>query len=155
MSLGSDTDKTNRKVLIFSMIFTIVFMIIALIVGFLTSSQVILFDGIFSMVGVILTYLSLSALKFIKKKDDWNYPFGKATFEPFVAVIQYCIILYICINNITTGIQVILDGGHEVDILSGIFYGGFSLVFNVIVFVYLKNLAKKNATAIAEVEIAQ
>jgi len=145
----------NKKVLVFSMIGTAVFTVIALTVGFLTHSQVILFDGVFNMVGLLLTYLSMTSLKFIKKKDTWNYPFGKATFEPFIAIVQYGIILYICFTNIVTAIQVITEGGHAVDISSGIMYGIFSVLFNVGVFLYLKYLARKNCTAIAEVEIAQ
>ncbi|MCL1924651.1 MAG: cation diffusion facilitator family transporter [Defluviitaleaceae bacterium] len=149
------TEQINKKILLTSITCTIIFTIIALTVGFFTSSQVILFDGIFNLIGVVLTYLSISAMKFIKKKDDWNYPFGKATFEPFIAIVQYAIILYICVTNITTAIDVILSGGHLVDISSGMLYGAFSVIFNLLVFLYLSKLAKKGKTAIAEVEIDQ
>jgi len=145
----------NQKVLISSIIFTTIFAIIASITGVLTSSQVILFDGIFNLVGVALTYFSISAMKFIKKQDTHNFPFGKETFEPFVAIIQYGIILYICISNIFTAIQVIMYGGNEVSIASGIMYGSFAAIFNIAVYMYLKLLTKNTSTTIAEVEVAQ
>jgi len=155
MSSQTTTNIINKKVLKISVIFTVIFTIIALTVGFITSSQVILFDGIFNLIGIALTYLSISAMSFIKKKDEWNYPFGKATFEPFIAVVQYAIILYICITNIVTATQTIIDGGHEIDIFSGVLYGLFSTIYNFIVFTYLKQLTKKHHTAISKVEIDQ
>jgi len=150
-----DSISINRRVLRSSVICTVIFTIVALTVGFLTSSQVILFDGVFNLVGIALTYLSISAMNFIKKKDEWNYPFGKAVFEPFIAIVQYAIILYICVMNIITAIQVIMGGGHEVSVTSGIIYGMFSTIYNFTVFIYLKNLTKKHHTAISDVEVDQ
>jgi len=155
MSFGNQAEAVNRKVLRSSVIFTFTFTVVALMVGFLTGSQVILFDGVFNLVGIALTYLSIMSMKFIQKKDTWNYPFGKATFEPFIAVVQYSIILYICITNIATAIGVILNGGHVIDITSGVLYGIFSVIFNLMVFFYLKKLTKDHMTAISEVELAQ
>jgi len=155
MSKEINLDLMNEKILRKSVVFTVIFTIIALTVGFITSSQVILFDGIFNLVGIALTYLSVSAMKFMKKKDEWNYPFGKATFEPFIAIVQYAIILYICVSNITSAIHTILDGGHDVEILSGVVYGAFSTIYNFIIFTSLKLLTQKHQTAISQVEVDQ
>lgn len=155
MNLATDSEIISQKVLRSSIIFTATFTIIALSIGFLTGSQVILFDGVFSLIGVALTYLSIMSLKFIQKRDTWNYPFGKVAFEPFVAIVQYSIVLYICITNIATAIGVILNGGHAIDITSGILYGVFSAVFNFVVFTYLRRLTKEHVTAISKVELDQ
>lgn len=155
MSSPVSSECVNHKVLTYSVIFTIIFTVVALGVGLLTSSQVILFDGIFNLVGVALTYLSIISMKFIKKKDSWNYPFGKETFEPFIVITQYCIILFVCMSNITTAVQVILEGGRAINISSGILYGMFAAIYNLLVFGYLKFLTRVHFTAIAEVEIAQ
>ena len=155
MNSGTSSDIVNQKVLKYSVIFTITFTIIALIVGILTSSQVILFDGVFNLVGVALTYLSIFSMKFIKKKDTWNYPFGKETFEPFIVITQYCIILFICTSNIFSAIQIIIEGGREINITSGILYGIFAATYNIAVYIYLKLLTKEHSTAISEVEVAQ
>ena len=155
MSSPVSSECVNHKVLTYSVSFTIIFTVVALGVGLLTSSQVILFDGIFNLVGVALTYLSIISMKFIKKKDSWNYPFGKETFEPFIVITQYCIILFVCMSNITTAVQIILEGGRVINISSGILYGMFAAIYNLLVFGYLKFLTRVHFTAIAEVEIAQ
>jgi len=155
MNSENNCDIVNKKVLNRSVIFTIAYTVMALAVGFLTSSQVILFDGIFNLTGVALTYLSIFAMKFINKYDSWNYPFGKITFEPFIAITQYFIILYICVTTVINAVQIIIDGGHVVNVTSGILYGIIATIFNIAVYFYLKFLTKKHLTPIARVEIDQ
>ena len=155
MESGNISDRINQNVLRSSVICTVIYTVIALTIGFITSSQVNLFDGVFNLVGIALTYLSILAVKFIKKPDRGNYPFGKEAFEPFIALLQYAIILYICLSNIVTAINTILQGGHAIDLLSGISYGLFGAVYNTLVFGYLKMLTKKHSSAIADVEIDQ
>jgi predicted Co/Zn/Cd cation transporter (cation efflux family) len=65
MTSENSFEIVNKKVLTRSVIFTIAYTISALVIGFLTSSQVIIFDGIFNLAGVALTYLSIFAMKFI------------------------------------------------------------------------------------------
>jgi len=127
----------------------------ALIVGFLIKSQVIIFDGIFNLAGVALTYLSIFSLKFINKRDSLNYPYGKEAFEPFIAIIQYFIILYICITTITSAVQVILKGGHIVETTYGMLYGFLTAIFSIGVYIYLKTITKNNLTSIGQVELDQ
>lgn len=148
-------ENPDNLLLIYSIVFTIIFATVALIIGFLTSSQVILFDGIFSLSSVILTYMSILSAKFIEKEDLKNYPFGKEAFEPFIVLGQYSIILVVSITNIINAIQVILEGGRAVDIEFGILYGVFSSIFCFGVLLYLRYLAKQNITAIEKIEIDQ
>jgi len=145
----------NRKILNRSVFFAILYTIAALIIGFLTASQVIIFDGIFNLVGVALTYLSIFAMKFIHKRDNWNYPFGKETFEPFIAITQYFIILYICITTITSSVRVMMDGGHAVNATYGILYGLITAIYSLGVYLYLKFIAKKQLTSIGQIELDQ
>jgi cation diffusion facilitator family transporter len=155
MTKQVNLEKLNGRILKISVICTAFFTTVALIIGFITSSQVILFDGVFNLVGIALTYLSIAAMRFMKKKDEWNYPFGKATFEPFIAIVQYGIILYLCLDNIVTAVNTILSGGQMVDVGIGMLYGVFSAVYNAFVFFYLKWLTKNHKSAISEVEIDQ
>jgi len=152
--MNSENTKQSR-LLRYSIIFSIIFAAAAFIVGFFTSSQVILFDGIFTLIGVVLTYFSILAVEFIKKKDFRNYPFGKDALEPFIVIVQYSIILIVSVTNMVTAIQALFNGGNDMDMQSGILYGIFSAILCLIAFLYLKYLAKKNTTAIIEVEIEQ
>lgn len=148
-------EEVNNKVLGWSVFFTICYTVVAVVIGLLTFSQAILFDAVTNLVGIVLTYVSVFTMKFIKKKDSWNYPFGKAVFEPFIVIVQYCIILGLCITNAFTAVQVILMGGHEMNISSGILYGFFGSVYSLAIIYFLRSISNKNPTAISELEIDQ
>ncbi len=152
--MDSKTEK-NSKILHYSLIFTIMYTIMALIWGFFSSSQVILFDGINNLFGIFLSYVSILSIKFIRKQDSDNYPFGKETFEPFIAIAQYCILLFISITNIVNAIQIILEGGRNTALESGVLYGAVTTIFSFTIFMFLKYLAKNNCSAIEEVEVMQ
>ena len=155
MATESNFNVINKRVLNKSVVFTIIYTIVALIVGFFTRSQVIIFDAIFNLAGLALTYLSIFSLKFINKRDSLNYPYGKETFEPFIAITQYFIILYICITTITSSVQIILEGGHVVNTTYGMLYGFLTAIFSIGVYIYLKTITKSNLTSIGQVELDQ
>jgi len=148
-------NEKQSNLLIYSILFSAILSIIAFIIGFMTSSQVILFDGIFTLIGIALTFLSILSAQFIKKKDFKNYPFGKEAFEPFIVIAQYCIILAVCVSNMISAVRVILEGGADVDINSGFLYGFISAVLCYLAYMFLKFIAKRSATGIEEVEVTQ
>lgn len=80
-------------------------------VGFISSSNLILFNGVKNLLAAIFTFPSVIALKFIRKEDIEKYPFGKEGMEPIVAIVQYCALIYICISNVVTAVHFLLSGG--------------------------------------------
>jgi len=153
--MNSIKSKSDNHLLKYSVVFSFILSITAIIIGFITASQVILFDGIFTLIGIVLTFLSIVSVKFIKKKDFKNYPFGKEAFEPFIVITEYCIILLVSISNMVSAIQVILAGGTDMDINSGIIYGLLSSILCFTAYRVLKYTAKRNATAIEKIEVEQ
>ena len=151
----SHFDKINRKVLRRSIVFTVLMTVLGLTVGFLTSSQVIMFDGVFNLVGVALSTLSILATNFVRQKDTLNYPFGKEALEPFIALAQYCIILFLCVTNIVNAVQTIMAGGHSMNLSSGLLYGALAAGLNIFIVIYFKTMTKKYSTIITDSEITQ
>lgn len=97
-------------------------------VGFISSSNLILFNGVKNLLAAIFTFPSVIALKFIRKEDIEKYPFGKEGMEPIVAIVQYCALIYICISNVITAVHFLLSGGYMVAIGTGIMYAFVSTV---------------------------
>ncbi len=147
------SENINQKVLKISIIFTTVFSIIALVVGYLIASKAVFVDGLFNLLGTATIIPTILAVKFIKKRNSQNYPFGKETFEPFIAIVNYCIIIYACIISIVDAVRMIVDGGNLVNAEFGILYGLFDVIFNVSVYGYLRFLNKNQSSAIAEAEV--
>lgn len=146
-------DDINQKILKSSLVFGFIIAVVAITVGLIISSQIILFAGLTSLLGVVFTYIPLLVLKYIAKIDLKNYPFGKENLEPLMAIMQYIPLIFICAYNIYTAIQVLINGGNEVSVASGVLYGLFSTVFSTCSCGYLIFLAKEHCSPIAEAEI--
>ena len=144
----------EQKMLKSSLSFTLILAVLSIIVGFRISSHTILIDGISSLSSCITTLVSLSVVKFISKKNEKKYPFGKEILQPFVAVVNYGLLLLLCVVMLVNTMRMIISGGNEeILVTSSILYGVFYMVVSFIIYKYLKSLTKSHPTPILELEV--
>lgn len=147
-----NSETVAQKILKISIAVSIGFLTIQLIVAFLTRSQMLLADGISASIGTIATCFTLGILKFIAKRDDKRYPFGKETLEPFIGIINYIILSVIIVIIIIDNVQMVRAGGNDsVYVTAVILFGIFAVIFNIGGYKYLKSLAKDHLTPTIEV----
>ncbi|MDQ0257825.1 cation diffusion facilitator family transporter [Evansella vedderi] len=116
---------SESKLLKISVLVALFFAILGVVWGKLVSSQLILFDGLYSLVSVMLSLLSLLVAQYIKKNDTKRFPYGKEMLEPVVIIIKYAVILILCIVTVITAIESLLSGGRETSV-------GQALIFAVV-----------------------
>ncbi|WP_117232594.1 cation diffusion facilitator family transporter [Vibrio maerlii] len=109
--------KTNnqKQILIFSALLASGFAVGGLVLGLLVGSLVIVFDGVYSLVSLLLTLLSLSAAYYISRPQKSRFPFGKSMIEPIVIAIKASVILVIVGYSLFSAVQALFSGGREVD----------------------------------------
>ena len=88
----------------------------AIAVGIIGDSKSIIFDALFSMVGISLSGVSLLVNNFVRKPDDDNLPFGRSQFEPFAITVQSSVIIFLCLYSLATSVIDIMDGGKAVEL---------------------------------------
>ena len=147
--------KVERKLLRVSVVAVFILAIIALAVGWLLSSFYIIFDGLFSIIGAVLSFLALRVVVFVAKEDHLRFPFGKEPMEVLIVIIQYSIVLVFLIFAIKDGIEAILSGGQPVVLGWAIFYLALMSVFVFLVYAYLKKEEGKAESVIVEAEVPQ
>ncbi|WMJ75527.1 cation transporter [Cytophagaceae bacterium ABcell3] len=84
--------------------------------GIWLDSQIILFDGFFSIISVGLSALTFIMSIYIQRRDDAKFPFGKNMIEPVVIVFKFIMIGLLCIFSIFTAIRDLLAGGRALDL---------------------------------------
>ena len=92
--------KLERFVLRFSVFASLFFAIAGILVGLWLSSSFILFDGVYSFLSVIMSWISLRAGVFMLTADK-RFPFGKSTIEPFIILFQYGVLLFVIVNAVS------------------------------------------------------
>ena len=149
------TQKVEKKLLIHSVILSIVFSIIGVTAGLFSKSQMIMFDGLYSLISVILSYLSLVAAKFMAKNEWKKFPFGKAIVEPLVVIVKYSAILLILSASVINSSYSIITGGRAVDTDTALFYSVFSSLACLFMFLHLKRKSKKHSSMLLTAESSQ
>ncbi|MBA2441215.1 MAG: cation diffusion facilitator family transporter [Rubrobacter sp.] len=110
----------------------------AVVWGVAISSQVILFDGVYSFVSVLLSLGSLLAAGFIRKTDDLRFPFGKETIEPLVITFKYLAIGAMCLFALFSAVSDLFEGGRAVNLGSATLYGAVATAACLLVYLYFK-----------------
>ncbi|WP_051412042.1 cation diffusion facilitator family transporter [Halonatronum saccharophilum] len=131
---NNKTETNLLKVSIYSALF---FSITSFLLGIILNSQLLVFDGLYSLISVFLSYLSLVAIKFIKKTDYELFPFGKSVIEPLVIIIKYFLIILLVISSLVTAIMSILEGGRDVVLGPALIYTIFGVIGCFVTYKYL------------------
>lgn len=106
----------ERKFIKLSIAIGSVLTIWAIGVGIAGDSKSIIFDALFSMVGLSLSGVSLFVNNFVRRPDDDNLPFGRAQFQPFAITVQSSVIIFLCIYSLATSVIDMINGGKTVEL---------------------------------------
>ncbi len=142
----------TQKSLIFSAVFALLFAFTGFVIGFLVDSQMILFDGMYSLISFALSIMSVFALRFKNKAKPKRYPFGASNIESIVIIFKFSIILMLVIVSMVHATNTIVQGGNAPDFGVGVFYALISTVICIAISILLKKVAhnKQSALVLAE-----
>lgn len=115
----------------------------------------IIFDGLYSFISLILSMLSLYISKFMAKKDIEKFPFGKHILEPLVISIKSLIILMMCLYSLIDAIKIIINGGNTVEFGLAIIYSVISVVGCGVISFYMKKKEKELSSELIKAESNQ
>jgi cation diffusion facilitator family transporter len=119
-----------------------------IILGILFQSQMILFDGLYSLISVVLSYMSLLAAGFMSKADWKRFPFGKDSVEPLVVLIKYAVILILVAASFLAAAAALFQGGREMQVGPAFVYSLIGMSACLGVFYFLKKYAEKGSALI-------
>lgn len=129
----------ERKVLQVSIISTAFFALLGVVFGVISESSIIIFDGVYSLISVGLSSLSLLVLKHIEsEKDDQRFPFGKAHFEPLLIVFKSLTLIGMCLFSATNAVSDLISGGREISPGPAIVYAIISTIGCILVTIYIQ-----------------
>jgi len=105
--------------------------------GLWIDSLVILFDGAYSLVSLMLSLLSLYAARVVRRPASKEYPFGHGAVEPLVIAIKGLVITLVCLLSLASAIAAMLEGGRAVSADRALVFASVSVLGCVAVWVYL------------------
>ncbi|MFA7677360.1 MAG: cation transporter, partial [Candidatus Omnitrophota bacterium] len=117
----------EQNILVFSACGALFFALLALVWGVLAKSQMIMFDGVYSFISLVLTGLYFYVARSLALGSDERFPFGRAQMEPMVVVVQSITLIVICIKAFSNAASSLFSGGQEINSLSGMAYAAIGV----------------------------
>lgn len=106
--------------------------------GLWIDSLVILFDGAYSLVSLLLSLLSLYAARIVRRPANEDYPFGRGAVEPLVIAVKGLVITLVCVLSLAAAIAALLEGGRAVSADKALVFAGASVLGCAGVWLYLR-----------------
>lgn len=147
--------ETESYLLKISTLGTLFFAVLGIAWGWTVKSEMILFDGMYSLGGLILSLLALMGSIYINKKDYEKYPFGKKMIEPLIVIIKSLAIFIMCIYSLTGSIKDLINGGNEVQYGYALIYALISTLGCGIAYFFLKKKGKAINSSLINIESSQ
>jgi len=126
----------------------------ALGIGFaiLTSSDAVLLDGLFSLIGFAIGLVTLQVAKVVRRPDDDIYHFGYAAYEPVLNLSKGLLMAFVSIFALVSAVLVAMAGGRTIEVGWAVLYAGVAAVGCFAIAVSQRRLARRTGSPLLEVD---
>lgn len=149
------TSRSENQILAISALLASGFAAGGIVLGLLVGSIVIVFDGVYSSVSLLLTLLSLAASYYINKPSNSVFPFGKAVLEPVVIAIKAAVILIVVLFSLYSAISSLMSGGREVDASIATIFGAVNILGCAYAWWFMAKISRRSTSGLIEAETKQ
>ncbi|MEM9482915.1 MAG: cation diffusion facilitator family transporter, partial [Cyanobacteria bacterium P01_F01_bin.116] len=96
--------------------------LLGIVFAIISSSEAILFDGVFSGIHLAISLVSLWVARLIYRPEDEEFPFGYVMFEPLLNLGKGLVIGIVAIFALFSSVESILHGGRMIQAGVAIWY---------------------------------
>jgi len=147
--------KIEQNALKLSMYSILFFILLAFVFSFITGSDSILFDGIYSLISFVIAILTLKVSVLAERPDDELFHFGYTRLEPLLNVVKSLFILISCVYALIGAVRSLSTGGNPVEIGFAVIYSAIAASGGFIIALYLKRKAKTSGSGLLKVEAVE
>lgn len=147
-----ETRDIERRGLYESIAVSVLLGVLALVWGLIVQSRVLVFDGVFILVGIGLTLLSLAAASAAASPPSKRFPYGLQAAAPLVIGFQGVALTGTLIFATFDAVMIIRDGGSYVSPEAVGLYGGLAMLGSILIAVRLGRLGRAGNSDIVAAE---
>lgn len=150
MTVTRDRHQSEQRALRLSIIASVGLAVLALVVGIASGTRIVIFDGAYMLIGLILSWASLRASTAVAAGPTRRFPFGRDALAPFVVAIQGVAIAGTLLYAAGDAVVIIRDGGAEVNPVVIAVYGAATAAVGIFAAWWLPRAAEGSDLVSAE-----
>lgn len=142
---------TNERRALLTSVYAALFLGTAAVVwGLVAGARIILFDGGYVLLGVVLSWLSLRTVAVVAAGPSARYPYGREALTPLVVLIQGVALFAVLVYAAADAVLLLTDGGSDVSAGAVALYGGLTAAAGWVLTVRLRRLDPHSELVAAE-----
>ena len=118
----------------------------------LTDSQAVLLDGIFSLIGCVVSVIAMRVAELVRQPDDEHFHFGYAAYEPMLNLTKGLLIAFVGFLAGWAAVDSILEGGREIQGRMAVIYALIAAVGCLAIAWRQRRLARRTSSPLLEVD---
>jgi cation diffusion facilitator family transporter len=143
MNQRAASNRLEQRTLLLSLACVATIALGSLAWGLAIESDVVILNGVFSLVSLIGSVLYLTAARLVARPADRRFQYGYAHVEPMVNGVNGLLVLVICIYAFINGVEGLRAGGSEVDAASVIWFGALTGIVSLAIGGYESWMARR------------
>jgi len=145
-----DEFEIERRALGLSIVIGLILAAVGIAIGVVTGSQIILFDGFYTFLGIGLSWMAIRVSHLVATGPTTRYPFGREALTPLIIGVEGVALLATCAYATFNAILTIVDGGSKIPSGWSVSYACVALVLPTGLWWWLRHAAKRSELAAVE-----
>ena len=143
---AGDFARLEQRTLLLSLVAVAGVALLSFAWGVAIESDVVILNGVFSLVSLIGSVLYLTAARLVSRPADRRFQYGYAHVEPLVSGANGLLVLVICVYAFINGIEGLRTGGDAVSPAGVVWFGALSGVICLAVGAYEWSMARRTGS---------
>jgi len=132
----------ERRALGLSMVCGLALAAVGIAIGVLIGSQIILFDGFYTFLGIGLSWMAYRVSHLVAAGPTSRYPFGREALTPLIIGVEAVALLATCAYATFNAVLTIVDGGAKLPASWGVGYACAALVVPTALWWWMRRTAR-------------
>jgi len=124
----------------------------AIVMALIAESQAILLDGLYTIITLVMAFISLKVIDLVETPESSSRPFGYMSLEPFLNFAKSLVLLSLMLAFLITNIQVLTTGGRIIALDMTMLYILICLVIYAVIIFFLRRYRNKTKSSILALE---
>ena len=126
---------------------------LGILFGFLAQSTAILFDGVFSLVDVAITWLTLVVARLVASEGNHRFQNGFWHLEPLVMALKSSVLIFLVGYALLSSVNSLLKGGYDPEFGIALVYAGCVALIAFGMWWWLKGQADRIDSGLVQLDV--
>ena len=126
---------------------------LGILFGLLSRSTAILFDGVFSLLDIAVTWLTLKVARLVASQGDHRFQYGFWHLEPLVIALKASVLIFLVAYAFLSSVNSLLKGGYDPEFGTALLYAVAVVAISFAMWWWLRRQAERIDSGLVRLDV--